>query len=27
VLLGLLLIGVMTIRPQGLFGQAKVEVV
>jgi len=27
VLLGLLLIAVMTIRPQGLFGQAKVEVV
>jgi branched-chain amino acid transport system permease protein len=27
VLLGLLLIAVMTIRPQGLFGQAKVEIV
>ena len=27
VLLGLMLIAVMTIRPQGLFGQAKVEIV
>ena len=27
VLFGLLLIAVMTIRPQGLFGQAKVEIV
>jgi ABC-type branched-subunit amino acid transport system permease subunit len=26
VLLGLLLIAVMTIRPQGLFGQTKVEI-
>ena len=27
VLFGVLLIAVMTIRPEGLFGQAKVEVV
>ena len=27
VLFGLLLIAVMTIRPEGLFGQARVEVV